>query len=89
MDTKKFDINSLTFKETIMVEDIAQVPVTEFMAPGKPVGRVALAIAFIVMRRDNPDITVEQVEDMPITMVVEMEAAPVPPSDGDVSKPSG
>lgn len=89
IDIHKFDINSLTFKETILVEEISGLPVTELMAEGKPMGRSALAIAFVVLRRANPDITIEEVENMPIATFDGMEAAPVPPPEGDESKPSG
>lgn len=88
-DTSKFDINSLTYKETILIEDITGQPITSLMADGQPIGRAALAMAYIVLRRENPGITLEEVEDMPITTTSGMEAAPVPPLEGDESKPSG
>ena len=88
-DRIAFDLNSLTFAETIDFEDIAEVPITSFGADGVKMGRVALAMAYVVLRRTNPEITLDEVKAMPIMGTIDLTgAAPLPPVDGDASKPS-
>lgn len=88
VDRIAFDLNSLTFAETIEFEDIAEVPITSFGAEGVKMGRVALAMAYVVLRRTNPELTLDEVKAMPITTIDLSGDAPVPPVDGDASKPS-
>jgi hypothetical protein len=86
--TITFDLNSLTFAETIEFEDIAEMSITEFGNAGVRMGRAALAMAYITLRRTDPTLTLDDVRAMPIMDVIDFErAAPLDPTGGDASKP--
>ena len=89
-DKIRFDVDSLTFDETIDFEDISEMPITSLGDPQAKMGRAALAMAYIVLRRTNPTLTLDEVRVMKIAKTIDftMGAGPLDPTDGDASKPS-
>ena len=88
-DKIRFDVDSLTFAETIDFEDISEMPITSLGDPQAKMGRAALAMAYIVLRRTTPTLTLDEVKAMPIAATIDLGGAgPVDPTDGDASKPS-
>ena len=84
----QIDLNSLTFREMIDFEDIAQVPLDEFVDKGTKKSRALLALTFISMRRQNPDVTLDEVMDLEVQETVDLESAlvesePDPTSAGE------
>lgn len=58
------DLNKLTISEVEMIEDITGEPIDALGKPGAKKGRMMRAMAYVVMRRDNPDITLDEVGDL-------------------------
>jgi hypothetical protein len=54
------DFNSLTLDEVEIVENLCQKSIETLMDDGVPRGRALKALIFILMRRNNPDYTIEQ-----------------------------
>lgn len=78
------DLDSLTFRETIDFEDIADIPLDEFADKGTKKGKALLALAFIAMRRENPDLTLDELMDMEVQQTVDLETVVAEnPTDAD------
>jgi len=60
------DLSKLTFREAIILEEVIGVPVDKLGDPDVEVSaaKQALALAYIVLRRRDSTITLEQVENM-------------------------
>lgn len=93
LDIESFDINSLTIDETITFEEIAGIDITglvnakgELELKGVSVARLFKALSFISARREDPNVTLEEVGARRLTDAVSLKdlvvVAPSPP-DGD------
>jgi len=67
---KKFDIESLTLNEVEIIEDMTGKSIEAIGDVTAPKGAVLKAMVFVVMRRDNPDVTADEAGDMPMTEVM-------------------
>lgn len=54
IDIEDFDVN-----EIIVLEEETGLSVEDLMAAGQPRGKVLRAINFVVLRREDPDVTIE------------------------------
>jgi len=54
------DFNSLTLDEVEIVENLCQKSIETLMDDGVPRGRALKALIFILMRRNDPNYTIEQ-----------------------------
>jgi len=62
LDSLTVDLDDLTIEEVEQVEDITGVPIDELaQQSGRPKGRMLRALAFVVLRRDDPSVTLEDV----------------------------
>lgn len=77
------DIDGMTLGEMELVEDLTGLgldQIGEVMAKPGPKVKVLAALAFVVKRRTDPDVTLEQVKNMRITLA---DADPkAPPATG-------
>ena len=96
-DTLVVDLNSLTINDLIEFEDIAGVTFDEFTTEvaGKDktfstmqMMKVYRALMFIIGRRDNPDLTIEQAGETTLGEMakVELKGAKANPTNGGASK---
>jgi hypothetical protein len=96
-DTLVVDLNSLTINDLIEFEDIAGVTFDEFTSEvaGKDktfsttqMMRVYRALLFIIGRRDNPDLTIEQAGEANLGSIatLELKGAKANPTNGGASK---
>lgn len=99
MDTNSLvvDLNSLTINDLIEFEDLAGVTFDEFTAEigGKDkkfsttqMMRVYRALMYVIGRRDNPDLTLEQAGESTIGDIarIELKGGAPTPTSGGVSK---
>lgn len=68
------DIDYLTGNEVIAIEDLADVPFDQLGAEGQKKGRLLVAIATVMKRREDPSFTFEQAGDLRIRLTDEVEA---------------
>lgn len=65
----KLDINSLTNREIIEIEELAGMPFgaigTGLQSGDRPMGKALAALTFVALKRDNPAATWEQALDTP------------------------
>ena len=61
-----FNPDDLTLDELEEVEDLIGMSIDTAFNVGQPKGRTLKVFAFIVLRRDNPDITMEDVGAMKV-----------------------
>lgn len=60
-DALTIDLEDLTIEEVEVLEEITDTALDELFAPGAKKGRVLRALAYIAARRDNPNVTLEEV----------------------------
>lgn len=90
-DVIKFDINSLTFDEGIILEDVGGISGDKFdrLARGDMEGvsmmRLGKAITYIMRRRVNPEYTLDDAGREPVASIggIDIGAETLSPSDGD------
>jgi hypothetical protein len=63
----EFDLDSVTMAELEELESLIGGDVMEAMGEGKPKMRLLRALAFITMRRSNPDLTWDDIGALKIT----------------------
>lgn len=61
-------LNVLKVREIIELEEITGQPVTELIQVGQPMGKVLQAIAFVMAKRSNPDLTMDDALDIEVTL---------------------
>jgi len=80
-DVLSLDIKRLTLDELEMIEDIIDGPLDALAKPGAKKAKMLKAMAFVVKRRTNPDITLEDVGRLAIEFKGNAETAdPTAPS---------
>lgn len=67
-DELVIDLDYLTGNEIIQIEDLADMPFDAMGEPGNKKGRMLVAIATVVKRREDPDFTFEQAGDLRIRL---------------------
>lgn len=63
------DPEDLTLDEVEEVEDLIGGDVTEAFAKGQPKAKAIKALVFVLMRRDNPAITMEEVGKLKLSII--------------------
>lgn len=63
---RRFSWASLTFGEAEILEDLTGQPIEDLLEHGVRGAKALKAVAYIVARRDNPDVTVDDVDAMHI-----------------------
>lgn len=66
------DFNSLTLDEVETVENICQKSIESLMDDGVPKGRALKALIFIVLRRNDPNFTIEQAGKISLAEAAEL-----------------
>lgn len=64
------DIETLTLNEIEELEDLSGRSVDVLMEVGTPKGKVLKALVYIAMKRTNPDITLEEAGNIPMSEVM-------------------
>lgn len=64
----EIDIDYLTGNEVIAIEDLADMPFDELGNPGQKKGRLLVAIATVIKRREDPGYTFEQAGNLRIRL---------------------
>lgn len=54
------DLDSITIAEIEEIEEAAGAPFDQVFQSDKPKGKMLRAMAYVIMRRDNPDLTWEE-----------------------------
>lgn len=63
------DLNVLTVREIIEIEEMTGESVMElFSNNGAPMGKVLHAVAFVMARRENPEITKDEALDVEVSL---------------------
>jgi hypothetical protein len=55
-----FDFESLTLEEVEILENLTGESIDQAFGSGKPKGKVMKAFIWVVMKRDNPNFTMEE-----------------------------
>jgi hypothetical protein len=55
-----FDFESLTLEEVEILENLTGESIDQAFGSGKPKGKVMKAFIWVVMKRDNPNFTIEE-----------------------------
>lgn len=66
-----FDIETLTLNEVEILEDLTGGSIDSMLEEGSPRGKTLKALAFIIMKRDNPDVTLEEAGNTQLSVVME------------------
>lgn len=74
----ELDLDDLTIGEIITIEEMTGVSLDELGAAGRPKGLMLRAIGFVLMRRGDPNVTVEQVDGMKLRFDTSKGAEPGP-----------
>lgn len=67
-DVFTIDINSMTIADIETIEEITGQPIDKIGDPNAPKGKMMRALAFVKARKDNPDVTMEDVGNMVINV---------------------
>jgi len=70
MDTQ-FDIESLTLNEVEVLEEVSGRSIDAFMNEGTPKGSAMKALVFVMLKRSNPEATLEEAGETPLSQVLE------------------
>jgi len=62
------NLNDLTIGEIETIEDITGMAIDRIGDPTAPKGKMLRALAFVMMRRTNPDLTMGEVSDVKISL---------------------
>jgi hypothetical protein len=60
------DINSLTLGELAKIEELGGASMSTLQDETKPKAKMLAALAFVIKRRENPKITMIEIENTPI-----------------------
>lgn len=66
-ETIRFDIDKMTLGELEQIEEIAGLDAVQRLQSGQMTAKTLLAVAFIVKRRTDPQVTLEEVRSIPVT----------------------
>ena len=61
------NLDDLTIEEVEIIEDILDAPFETAFTAGAKRGKAMRALAFVTMRRSNPDVTLEEAGKVPVT----------------------
>lgn len=61
-------LNVLKVREIIELEEITGTPVTELISAGKPMGKTLQAIAYVMAKRERPDISMDDALELEIVL---------------------
>ncbi len=76
------DIQKLTLGEIARIEDIAEAPLSSLGDDNAPKGALLSALAFVMMRRENPKYTLEDAKQLTMADIEKLLAD----SDSDAKK---
>jgi len=79
-ESLEIDLNELTIEEVELLEDILDAPFDQAFAANAKRGKAMRALAFIAMRRIDPDVTVEDVGKVRISALPQRKGNPPVPS---------
>lgn len=66
------DINKLTIGEVATVEDMAGLPIAALGDPEKPKGKLMVALAYVINKRENPKYTKFEAEQLTMDEMTEL-----------------
>ena len=66
-NTLEINLDSLTIEDIEFIEDYCDLPIDAVMDGKARKGKVLRAFAFVAMRRENPNITLEEVGKLPLS----------------------
>lgn len=55
------DVEDLTIEEVEIIEEITDAAIDSLFAPGAKKGKTLRALAFVAARREDPNVTIEEV----------------------------
>ena len=67
-----FDFESLTLEEVEILENLTGEAIDQAFAGGKPKGKVLKAFIWIVMKRDNPNFSIEEASKFSLKQALSM-----------------
>lgn len=76
------DLDDLTIDEVEIIEEILDQPFESAFAPGAKRGKAMRALAFVAMRRTDPEVTMDQVGQVKVTALTR-------PASTDPTVPGG
>ena len=76
------DIQKLTLGEIARIEDIAEAPLANLADDNAPKGALLSALAFVMMRRENPKFTLEDAKQLTMADIEKL----LVDSDSDAKK---
>lgn len=82
MSEDKNTVEEMTLAEVAEWEQITGQPIDDLMGNGKPRGRALAAMAFIVMKRSNPNYTMADASKLTMTKAIEIMTGATDPKEG-------
>lgn len=79
-DVLSLNMDSLTIGEICEIEEIIDGPLDGMAKAGARKGKLILAMAYVVKRRDNPDFTVEDAKNLRIEFKGKAKPDPTAPN---------
>ena len=67
-----FDFESLTLEEVEILENLTGLSIDQAFANDKPKGKALKAFIWIVMKRDNPNFTIEEASKFTLNQALAM-----------------
>ena len=67
-----FDFESLTLEEVEILENLTGESIDQAFGTGKPKGKVLKAFIWIVMKRDNPNFSIEEASKFSLKQALSM-----------------
>lgn len=62
------DLNVLTVREIMQIEEMTGGSVMELFNGSQPMGKALHAVAYIMGRRENPDLTMDEALDIEVSL---------------------
>ncbi|MFE9026229.1 hypothetical protein ACFYOA_08195 [Streptomyces iakyrus] len=79
-DVLSLSMDSLTIGEIIEIEEILDGPLDAMAKAGAKKGKLILAMAYVVKKRDNPEFTVKDAENLKIEFKGKAKPDPTAPN---------
>ena len=70
--TMTLDMDALTLNEVEQLEEVTGTSIDKLMDDGNPKGKVLKALIWIVGLRENPELTLHEAGDIPLSEVMKM-----------------
>jgi hypothetical protein len=68
----KFDFESLTLEEVEVIENLTNSSIDQAFQDGKPKGKALSAFVWVVLKRDNPNYSMEDAKKISLKQALEM-----------------